>query len=198
MVLVWGILITLVVCLAIRYVSDARSESRQEENQRREQAESMEMSRRAIQAFTVSTRSATDWQAQLCRQGSSAIFSSDLQNALIRSDSRPALLTGELEDIREAANSYVFIFRSHPCANVTLRLELVGDQTQSHELMANRKNSTPYYAVALFAESVEKDEQTTSDSDSTERRFVVRGRCANTLFTGLDGEILDLNRSYEK
>ena len=63
--------------------------------------------------------------------------------------------------------------------------------------MANCKNNTPYYAVALLVESVE-DEQITSDSESTERRFVVRRRCAKTLFTGFDGEILDLNRSYEK
>lgn len=183
----------------VRYVRDKVSSYRQEQTQKRQEAAHLESVRRAIQSFTASTSAVNDWNAQLCKQGNStAVFTSDLQRVLMRSDPRPILLAGELKDIKQSDGLYVLIFSSYPCLGLELRLELVGDSEQTGELMAHRSESVPFYAIAIRATSVQKDEQVSPDSAADGHMFVVRGVCSKALFTGLDGRILELDQRLQK
>jgi hypothetical protein len=150
----------------------------------------------AIEALITTNQAVRDWKNNLCAQASgSPVFTSELQSALVRTDNRPVLVTGLLNDTRSEAGHYVLTVTSYLCRETELRFELVAGPDEARLVLMHQSESVPYYAVAAEIAGVEKSDSTSENGNSV---FVVRGQCSNLVFTGFDGFSIDMDERRGK
>jgi hypothetical protein len=149
-----------------------------------------------IEALISMSNAARDWKNSVCKQDYvSPVLTSELQSALMRTDSRPVLITGSLRDMNDQDGQYVLTLSAHLCRDARIQVELEANSDQARVMLAHRSESLPYYAVAAQVSSVKKAAVVPENNDSV---FLVRGRCLDLVFTGFDGFSIDMDESLAK
>lgn len=187
----WSIAVGFFGWVGVQYVRGKIEAARQENAERRAAALQNEEIRKEISKLTAANSAIDTWTSDLCRHSRGGeLFTSDLQRVFIRTDGRPILVYGTLEDLKEEGGEYAAIVTSNLCRGAKLRLELVTNADAVKPIADHRTDRTPFFALAVRADSVEKRSAPSSESADTNGEFVIKGRCTNLLFTGTVGVVI--------
>lgn len=193
--------LTLIMALLLILVGckdDSREEKAVAENERLLEKEHQATAQR-IQEFCSQYNALIDW-AQSVEDGEA--YTIELEEALIRADSRPVLLLGEIEDITKKSGRYsVYFTVEEPSIGSFCEMSLVLHCTpeQVKEIMQHRHDWPQKYAVLARVSEVEKvrlgmrawagDDDTYTPSiyislepDPFPDLFIAKGTCSALLF----------------
>lgn len=97
----------------------------------------------SVKSFAVHTNAIVDWQKTLCNGDTSAhLFSTDLENVIVRPDGRVVMFYGELKDIvHNKDNSDTVVFDAHGCVDTKLELRLTASPEVVQKPQASRKEA---------------------------------------------------------
>jgi hypothetical protein len=156
----------------------------------------------SIKDFVAHTNAISDWQKTLCNGDTDAhLFSTDLENVIVRPDGRGIMFYGELKDILpDKDNSSTAVFNAHGCVDTKLELRLTANPEVVQKLQASRSNAIPYFVMSATITSVSKPGRPTPRGDAvgtldeTGEIIIVKGRLFDVLYIGPDGFEFELGR----
>lgn len=158
-----GVVILLMLVVGI-YLYWSKSSSKSEED--------AEM--RAIENMVAKFNADVDWRKKL--EELDKTFVSDVQEALVKRDGRPALLYVKLGDVVTANNKSIVHFESREFLDPEFRFILECDAQQAKRISEHRDTHFEYAVIALIS-SVRRSPDKEEDLES----FLAEGHCLDLM-----------------
>lgn len=200
----FGKVVIILIVLGVSYwiissiVSTRQAESKKQADNAETQevkAEELLKIKKSVQDMVAKYNAMTDWQGILKKKSIEPVFTLEVQDALIRKDSRPIVFVSAVEDIVRDSNNYTAHFHNKYKhlfrADIHFVLDVTPDQVQ--EIMKHPNSIFEYYAVFVNINSVRKiryevvaddDKGVSIDSSMTSNVFEATGRCLDLIYVG--------------